>query len=68
MPSKDFKTIVEEAEKQGFRIDYRKGGRVMFYSPDKAKPVVTAHQTPSDHRALDNLIAQLRRSGFIWKK
>jgi len=51
---------------QGWRIEARKGGHDMAFPPDKTKSAVTLPSTPGGGRAIPNLIAQLRRSGFIW--
>lgn len=60
---KRLKELLESLEEQGGRItEVRKGW--MIYPPDKAKPGVTIHKTPSDHRAWNNMLSQLRRSGF----
>lgn len=63
---KDLKKIVQAAEKQGWRVKMTKNGHWSFYAPD-GENIVHAGGTPSDHRALDNLVAQLRRYGFKWK-
>lgn len=41
-------------------------GHCAFYAPDGVN-IVHASGTPSDHRALDNLIGRLRKYGFVWK-
>ena len=63
---KELKEIVKAAEKQGRRVKTMKNGHPMFFAPDGINKV-TAGGTPSDHRALNNLIAMLRRYGFKWK-
>jgi len=63
---KELKEIVRAAETQGWRVEQRRGGHLFFYAPD-GKNIVTSGSTPSDSRALRNLIAQLRRHGFEWK-
>lgn len=37
-----------------------------IYPPDRQKPLVTWHNTPSDVRAVRNFLAQMKRSGLIW--
>lgn len=37
------------------------------YPPETTKPMVILPKTPSGGRWKENLIAQLRRSGFVWK-
>lgn len=51
-----------EAE-QGARVETTKSGW-MVYPPDKSKPGVAIHGTPSDRRAWANMRSELRRSGF----
>lgn len=62
----DIATIRKALLAQGWRLDDRKGGHTMAYPPDKTKPAVVLPGTPSGSRWRENLIAQLRRSGFIW--
>jgi hypothetical protein len=63
---KELKEVLREAEKQGWKVAYSGKGHPMLYAPD-GKNIVTTGGTPSDHRALANLVARLRRHGFIWK-
>jgi hypothetical protein len=60
------KKLVREAERQGWRVEPTKSGHWRFYAPD-GEHIVHASGTPSDHRSLDNLVAQMRRYGFKWK-
>jgi hypothetical protein len=62
----DIKRIRKALIDQGWRIEERKGGHDMAYPPDRSKPGVAMPGTPGGGRWLQNLIAQLRRSGFIW--
>jgi hypothetical protein len=62
MASKEVQRIVKELERQGWRI-IQGGKHQKAFPPDRDKPMVTIPNTPSDHRSLRNLIAQLRRSG-----
>jgi hypothetical protein len=58
------KSLLEELEAQGWRIkDSKKGW--MVYPPDVSKNPVAIHKTPSDHRAWNNLMSELKRAGFI---
>ncbi|MFK0004979.1 hypothetical protein [Paenarthrobacter sp. NPDC090522] len=63
---KRLKWLLEELEAQGFRLKPIKSGW-MALPPDRSKPGVTIHKTPSDVRAWENMQAQLRKSGFIHK-
>lgn len=64
MPN-DWEEIQGAALEQGWRVEKIKKG-VRLVPPDPSKPMVVIHRTPSDHRALKNTIAQMRRSGFVW--
>jgi predicted RNA binding protein YcfA (HicA-like mRNA interferase family) len=63
---KDLKKILREAERQGWQVRQTKNGHWQAFSPDGAG-IVTTGGTPSDHKALKNFVAQLRRYGFKWK-
>jgi predicted RNA binding protein YcfA (HicA-like mRNA interferase family) len=63
---KELKEIVKSAEKQGWRVKKTKKGHLMFYAPDGINKLTTG-STPSEHRAINNLLASLRRYGFKWK-
>ena len=60
--TKEARAIVREAEKQGFKIKEKKNGW-MILTPN-GQGAVMIHKTPSDHRALKNELARLRRYGF----
>jgi predicted RNA binding protein YcfA (HicA-like mRNA interferase family) len=60
--NKEIRDIVKKLEKQGWRIE-QGGKHLKAYPADKSMPLVVIPGTPSDHRSLKNLIAQLRRSG-----
>lgn len=62
----NFRDVVKEAERQGFVVTAKKK-HIEFKPPDPRMDLVISSKTPSDHRAILNLIAQLRRSGFIWR-
>jgi hypothetical protein len=62
---KDFKKVVREAERQGWRTKKIKMG-LQLLAPDGVN-IVTVHGTPSDHHALDNMIGDMRPYGFKWK-
>jgi len=63
---KELKEIVRAAEKQGWGVERTKKGHWRFFAPD-GENIVHGAGTPSDRRALDNLLSQLRRYGFVWK-
>ena len=63
----DLKAIRKALVAQGWTI--RPGGKHdMAYPPDKTKPAVVLPSTPSGGRRRQNLLAQLRRSGFRWEE
>lgn len=57
--------VRQSALEQGWSEESIKKG-LRLVPPDSSKPMVVLHRTPSDHRALKNTIAQMRRSGFVW--
>jgi predicted RNA binding protein YcfA (HicA-like mRNA interferase family) len=59
---KDIRKIVKQLEAQGWRIE--QGSRhLKAFPPDKSQGMVVIPGTPSDHRSIRNLIAELRRKG-----
>jgi hypothetical protein len=63
--SKEFQRYLRAAKDQGWiQVPTRKG--MQLVPPDPGRPIVQVHKTPSDHRALRNLLAEMRRSGFVW--
>lgn len=63
---KDLKAILDEAENQGWRCELQKSGHWKLYAPDGLHIVVTGG-TPGAPASLRNLVAQMRRYGFVWK-
>ena len=61
---KTYKKIIKSLERQGWRIVVG-GKHVKCFSPD-GETIVTIANTASDHRALKNNKARLRRGG--WKE
>lgn len=61
----EWKRILKAAREQGWREEEKKKG-LMLYPPDKTKSPVMVHKTPSDHRALANTLAEMKRQGFMW--
>ena len=62
--NKDAQRFLQEAERQGFVSKPIKKG-LMYLAPNGIDKV-TIHLTPSDRRALDNMIAAFKRAGMIW--
>ncbi|MCV2395903.1 hypothetical protein OEB99_16430 [Actinotalea sp. M2MS4P-6] len=61
---KDTRKVLREAERQGFTIRTTSDGHPMVYRGGVF--VTKASTTPGDQRSLRNLIAALRRHGFVW--
>lgn len=63
---KDIKRIVKALEDHrlnpGWRVE-RRSKHLMAYPANKAHGPVTVPLTPSDHRSIRNLRAQLKRAG-----
>lgn len=58
--------ILEALEEQGWRVEAARR-HLLCYPPDRAKEIVAQSCTPRrGSHAVDNWIAQLRRSGFVW--
>lgn len=51
------------ARKRGWRIEQRGSGHLAWFPPDGGRFVITS-STPSDHRAVLNALADLRRAGL----
>jgi hypothetical protein len=60
--TREARALVQEAEAQGFTVKEKKNGW-MLLTPN-GQGAVMIHKTPSDHRALRNELARLRRYGF----
>lgn len=60
--AKDLRKLLKKAEAQGFTVKEKKKG-VLVLGPDGTF-TQTIHFTNSDHRALANIVAQLRKGGF----
>ncbi len=61
--SKDMKTLVREAEAQGWTVEVTGGGHYKWTPPDSERRIFSP-TTPGDRRALKNLVAHLKRHGF----
>lgn len=62
----DLKVLLKELERQGWEICESSRG-IMAVPPNKEKPMVSIHKTARGSRSWQNMIAQLRRSGFEHK-
>lgn len=65
MSAKEIKKIIKEAERQGWRVEMR-SKHYMAFPPDKSHGPVTLPVSPSDHRAVKNVLSEMRRRGFQW--
>lgn len=50
------------ARKQGWTVKKTNGGHIEFVTPEGGKVIVSS--TPSDHRSIDNSLAELKRNGL----
>ena len=62
----DLRKIVKAAKEQGWEVGKTKKGHWEFVPPDATKQIVIGSGTPGDQRAIKNLLAELKRQGFIW--
>jgi hypothetical protein len=62
----DLRDIETAAREQGWRVERARNGHPRFYSPNQAIHPISFSGTPSDVRSIRNLLAELRRNGFIW--
>lgn len=62
---KDFRKYLKAAGDQGWQVKETKKG-LQLIPPDPTREIVTIHRTPSDRRALANVLAEMRRQGLIW--
>jgi len=60
------KDLEKAAREQGWRVTRTTKGHWRFWPPDRQTPPSTFPGTPCDWRAIRNLIADLRRKGFMW--
>lgn len=63
----DIRQIIRLAEALDWTVDTNSKGHLQFWAPDAdrdGRPTVTAARTPSDHRSIKNLSAELRRAGL----
>jgi len=59
--NKYLKDLMRKAKAQGWRVEV--ASHMKWYSPDGRTIIVTGH-SESDHRALKNTLARMRRAGF----
>lgn len=61
----DIDKLIKAAEQQGWRVDRTRRGHHRFWPTDGSDPIIHSG-TPGDVRAVRNLLARLKRHGFIW--
>lgn len=59
----ELRDVTRQLEAQGWRHEDTSKGHHKFLPPDPKAPIVVCSGTPSDHRAWDNFMSQLKRSG-----
>ncbi len=62
----DPRKIIKAAQEQGWEVGKTKKGHWKFVPPDPNRQIVIGSGTPGDQRAVRNLLAELKRQGFIW--
>lgn len=60
--SKDVRQLIRAAEAQGWAVSRTRGGHLRWRAPSGA--LVFTASTPSDWRALANILSYLRRNGL----
>jgi len=61
----DIQRIVKALTEQGWEID-GSGRHYKAYPPVKSEPFIVFPKTPSDSRAIKNILSRLKKSGFMW--
>lgn len=61
--NRDFQELKKDLERQNWRVDRTNRGHYQFFAPD-GKGKVTGGGSYGDHRAIKNLVSQLRKAGF----
>lgn len=64
MASKEVKELMKRAEEQGWRVEMRSSGHVMFFPANREFGPVTVGGTISDHRGIKNAKADLKKRGM----
>ena len=64
--AKDLKKILQAAEKQGWKVERTKKGHWQLFAPDGVN-IVTVSGTPGGAKAIQYIVSDLRRFGFVWQ-
>lgn len=62
----DLRDIEKAARDQGWRVERNRKGHPVFYPVDESKPAIVGSGTPSDRRAILNLLSRLKAAGLQW--
>lgn len=65
-PQKDFTKLIRQLRKNGYVVEMRKGGHYAVMARDGQR-LVTLPASTSDHRAIKNARALLRRNGISYE-
>ena len=60
MNTKEIRNIIRLAIKKGYSVEVRKGGHYKFTAPTGKFFFTSA--TPSDHRAIQNILSDMKRA------
>lgn len=61
--AQELEEIIDRAEQQGWQARDTQSGHKQLFAPD-GRGIVVAPGTPSDHRSIDNFVADLKRHGY----
>lgn len=64
MAHKELSHLIKQAESQGWVVSHLKGGHLKWVSPISGRAVFSGF-SPSDKRAVKNIVRELRTSGFL---
>lgn len=62
----NFRDIMKDAKSQGWTVEHTRKGHWKFTPPVKGVPIVYASGTPSDCRGVNQVLADLKKSGFVF--
>lgn len=62
----DLRDIERAAIDQGWKVDRTAKGHPRFTPPDPNQDIIIGSGTPSDVRAIRNLLARLKRAGLMY--
>lgn len=62
--TKELKKLIKTAEKQNWTVERTRAGKFKWTSPSKGHLPYFSSCTPSDHKAIHNITADLRKRGL----